>query len=408
MRKEAVFLVWLLTLGLWSPAYSGTLTCQSAFKSAQISKTAEIINRTKLSLRTYTKEIVETRGQRLMLKKSGAGDSEARFFTKTDGHRGNKGLLNLGRQLIELPSAALARSLGMPGYRFTPFRGFYEWTFVKPVEWLSSKVGSGQKLRLSRLIEIPLVSAASMLISQPAIDHSVTAISKAKVEAQFESQKNTFNEVVKADYRYRLAREAKSPEARSQLILAEQTSRKLYFDFLNANAHALQDPETAPILLRHPYFSHLTTVWFGIGQSEGFRVPRGSEGALTAQQKGSLLKVNHELQIELEVLASSYNPETHRLSLNPKTSLESLLWKDATASKFSKYLIGLRREHILDDAQLLYRLQEDAVWRTRFKEWFIVGIERLQTPDGVHYTDEVLTIDTIRSETLAEIRAEEK
>ena len=72
---------------------------------------------------------------------------------------------------------------------------------------------------------------------------------------------------------------------------------------------------------------------------------------------------------------------------------------------YAQFLFDLHKSGKLTDKQLAFQLQEDAFWQTRFLEWEVLGVKKVKKVDG-KYSQEPLTVQDIRSESVDEMRAE--
>ena len=277
--------------------------------------------------------------------------------------------------MLAWPGDAVAGLMGFPEHTFAPFSALYEWTYVKPVEWLALKSPLGQKMKLSRLVEIPLALIMSSVIVQPMVTHIYNEAFVYKLEAQVQIDQAAFKNIEQYDFRYKEMNSLSRPDQKAVALYTLQQARENYFNYLAQGKDHLADLTWNEALLQHPYFIHLKkTVEEGLSPMEGYKVPAERKGPLGDSQKISLFQINHQLQMNLEALSEFYDPKNDTFTVDLKTPVKNEVWQDVMASPFSRQLLSLHRAGILSSGQLLYRLQEDQAWMAKFKEWKVLGL----------------------------------
>jgi len=151
--------------------------------------------------------------------------------------------------------------------------------------------------------------------------------------------------------------------------------------------------------LRHPIFQHIRTISHeGVPKIAGYAYHDDFRPNLDDDQIRTLLDLTHSLYGTYHVIEIMVREPNHPMEPVSK-ELADTIRKDP----FAGFLFELRRREVITDGQLIFRLQEDAFWQTRFLEWETLRMTKLRKEDGV-YTETPLTLDDIRHETVEELR----
>ena len=354
-------------------------------------------------IQSYARDVRDTHGRRLFLKES-PESGPTQFGGVLSAKKADLPVrLGLTRMLA-WPGDTVARLTGFPEYTFTPFSAIYDWTYVRPIEWITIRSALKQKMRLSRLVEIPLALVMSASMTQPIVTRLYNEGFVDKLEAQVQIDQTSFRNIEQYDFRYKELNGLSRSDQKAVALYTLQQARENYFNYLAQGKDNVSDLAWNEALLQHPYFIHLKKmIEDGISPMDGYKVPPERIGALNNSQKISLLEINHQLQMNLEGLSEFYDPRTDSFTPDLTTPLKNEVWQDVMASSFSRQLLRLHQERLLSSGQLLYRLQEDQVWMAKFKEWKVLGIERQAVDEHGRFTEVALTMDDIRRETLRDI-----
>ena len=141
----------------------------------------------------------------------------------------------------------------------------------------------------------------------------------------------------------------------------------------------------------------------GVRTFPGYSYPSDFSSRLTSKQIAALIQVKLNLFTVFRTLPCLVDdsPNCRRFSSVPAFGA---LISRLSADPFVRYLLSLRREGKLTDAQTLSRLREDAEWRSRFEEWRILDVKKLKKVGG-KYLQIPLALKDIQSETKVELMA---
>ncbi len=167
------------------------------------------------------------------------------------------------------------------------------------------------------------------------------------------------------------------------------------------SSRTTEDPTRS--LLANPLFANVSSLLEkGIPSSaEGYQVPRDRNKNISSSEVQLLLDSNHELferyQIIPELIRQTPSWKEMQAIPERRQLMDSIL-----ADPFTQELLKLKRENRISEGKLIYLLQEDAYWQSRFRQWQILGLVRLKKQEG-RFTSTPLQLDDIRTETIAEI-----
>jgi hypothetical protein len=362
-----------------------------------------VVARARQVTSNYGKEVMETKGLRLFLKPAVTDRRKMllRGFVTQPENPGELRWYHFQRQ-------ATQKALGVQ-VQVTPIRGAYENAIRQPIGWLTERV-TGARLEPTRLLTLP-ASFAIWTAVYDRLSQEADALTAGHLEASIQKHGAEYDRLIESDYRFTAVRD----ELRAGRVSREQARRAAYaLNTIYADYYSYMDKESgtaAPAELRErfrgdPLFLELRNVIeTGVPPTEGFSFsPAHPPGRFTEAQIQRLYEVEHLLYWKYRVIPAvvARRPELERLRADPQSGpMIASIEKDP----FTQALIELNRRGVIDKAELQRRIGEDAYWQARFSLYETIGATRLKRVNGA-YTDQPLTLEDIRMETIAEIRKE--
>ncbi len=305
---------------------------------------------------------------------------------------------------IDLGSA-LARE---KGYSFSPIEAASSKLIDQPIRVLTRKfLNREQEPSLLARISIGIVASIAASIG---FEKLYLSARLEKTQQQIGENAEAFDALIENDFRYRSIKrdlasgEISQAEARHQAYLVS-LGLSSYFEHRRSSmgTGALEDEVK---LINHLVFFHLRSVFeSGVSkdfEKDGFLVPDASVGKLNDAQKLELFRINHQMQVQFQMAVELVNQS--RLWQELQTSGRVLETAHAIESSpvATEAMTRVRRGE-LSRGRALSAIQEDIYWQTRFKEWSIIGVARLERDHKGTYSGQPLTINKVRAEILADL-----
>ncbi|MBX9766480.1 MAG: hypothetical protein K2X47_04335 [Bdellovibrionales bacterium] len=292
--------------------------------------------------------------------------------------------------------------LGNENFRFTPYQAAYNMTVRNPVRAGTTRF-LGKSMDPTALVHFPVIMFLSMLMYAP-IDYAYSQAMNQHVASQVSTYANQYDEAIQSDFRFRgvkkdLDRKAITIEEARREAYRISIAYTQYYKFRDSTEES-RTLESELKLLDHFLFLQLKKVIKeGVKPAVGFVVPASAQGPLTVDQQIKLFDVTHLLYLKYHLISEL--EDTPPINKGDRISeLKAEIWNEP----FHQKLIQLKREGKISNVQRRLLLQEHAYWQTKFLEWQIIGVSKLQKVNG-QYTQQTLTIDIIEEEMLASFQS---
>lgn len=351
--------------------------------------------------RSYASEVRSTRGLRLFFKTDAGADERVLGLLSAANPSEHK--LSMANITQYIPRKVTQRYLGK-AYDLNPLN-IPNHLANAPVRYLSARLG--QKMQLTLLAMLPLDFYLGYK-AYNAFDGIYQAQLRKKFDRMIEEHAREYDSLIQNDYRFKDIKiylqdgkltPLQSREAAQQLLATYNN----FFEYMQ-NGYAKDSPqERLDKLSNHPLFSNLSEVLNkGIPEdAPGFRREANAPAHVTPEIAEELLGTNFLLFEKYQIMPELVKNSTSFQNMIKAPGRKDLI-NSISAAPYTKTLQGLHRENKISQEQLIYRLQEDAFWQNKFQLWQAVGLVRLKKING-QYTDEPLTLDDIRRESLEEI-----
>lgn len=390
-----------------APAYAANSCADVIRESVHTNQPQSFKDRVK----AYGREVVATRGVRLLLKDSQSHLEDTKWLgvlTKEQigAHPGKI------RRYFSAIIHYVPRKLGSwmsreSGYRFTPFSGIYNVLVRKPIEYVSQKF-SNRKMEPSMLLSFSLIMAATI----PVFEKIDAQYQKALVEhrhSEIVNHASDWDRLLRSDYRFHETRRAlekgkiSQEEAYAQAYEMSQ-AYNYYFEYRDGNDTQPTVESELP-LLKHKLFVHLRGVVTNgvqkMGLKEGYVVPDSAVGPLSDAQILNLFGNTHQLYLKYQIISEMVDNTELWHKVKASSKMKDLV-ASLTQDPFIHELYQLRDQGRITIDDLKYYIQEDAYWQSRFQDYQVLGVTRLKKENDT-YINEPLTLSDIREEVLAEI-----
>ncbi len=366
-----------------------------------------------LSLKQYGRDIVESKGVRLILKDPPQTQREERllgFLTEYQPPAVSRWYhkASISAMLQWVPRKVSTHALGKP-YDFRPIRGIVYNLVTRPVRSVTKRI-SGRQKDFSNWITIPSGLGAFLYAYEKADEFYKKRLSQ-RILDRIEEDKALWDKLLEFDFRYHDLRQSRdsgklTPSAARVEAYLRHHFLSAYFTYMENDFANATKEESREFFFGQPAFFHIQKlVAQGIPQSEQYLYDTDFSPTLSQEQIDALIELNLQLQATLDVLPALAQGDAAQEALKDNPTIEDLA-KSLQADPFAQFLFSLKARGILSPEQLGYRLQEDAFWQVRFEEQAILHLaKRRLLADGTAST-EPLTLEDVRNEAILEIRAE--
>lgn len=374
-----------------------TLYKQNAIEKVGLLKTKVIEGAKK-----YKDEMIATKGGRFFLKD--AGLSKAELLAAAEGGLPKPRLIGKTWRISKRMVRRVAHTA------VNPFDLPYRYLVEKPVGYVSQKV-LGRALTPTIPVMMTIMGVGYYFLQQE-INRIFTEMLVKDIERKIEAHADEFDGLIQSDYRFSDLKDQVSSgkitaaEAR-KMAYAINVAYQEYYKFMNEIYAGKNRNEAEEALLRHVLFENLgPVIRNGVQPAEGFDVPADAVGPIRKEQKHLLFDIDHTLYLKYQLIPLVVSGGDPLAKIQAGSDVDDLI-AEIHDDPFSQALFELRDRKVLTDQELAWRLMEDADWKARFDRWEAIKVTRLQK-DGDSYTSTPLSIETIRRETIDEIRKQSK
>lgn len=369
----------------WAPKIFlfGALCFSAAASASPREKCREWLERVK----TYSKEVADSRGVRLFLKQARSADNRYFRFLSPSPPKSNV----FSWLVSEMP----VRLSGIHDRKFTPFSGLYYVLVQQPVGELTSRLGRG---RLEPTLPVVVLMSA---LAWQGYDQAWNKITEDKIWSEIVTHKDLYEELLDYDFRFHDIRERmQNGEISLKRAQYESFWRKLAIDkyYSDRDKYGING-NLADQRFYLNFFTNLKKiVEKGVRPAPGFLIPVSAQGPLHDDQILRLIEVNHHLYDQYKIVADLVRtPNPAQIdSHEPEAEQFRQKLTDAFVQQILKWLND--RLISVNEAQSI--LQEDVFWQARFQEWQIVGATKLKVSNHGTITASPLTLQDIRNEIL--------
>lgn len=401
--SSAFFWVWVIGFLLPKAAVTDTF-CEKSLSYLAKGKLYVSTNTVK-----YAKEVVQSRGRRILLKEVANGpEPDTRYLhlltLHSDEDTGVHFLLrNHFTDLVQYIPRKITKSMLGKGYDLTPIKAFHHWIIRPPTRWVTTRA-FGKEMDWTLPVYL-MGGFGGWTVAWNYIDEVDEDLKLRKMVNELAVHAPEWDKIIESDIRYQdikraLAEGELTPdEAR---IAAGMHNEMLfaYYDFMVKNPNSLPEP-----FMDSPLFERVKN-WkeTGVPQIEGYRYLPGFSSAVDESQINELTQHTHRTLALLEILSIwiSHPEEIQKMAKKNK-SIQKIL-SELQNDPFTKKLEHFRKTGKITQAKLLYYLQEDVEWQRNFAEWKILRVQKLRKSNGKYLTVP-LTLEDIRQETLQTISA---
>jgi hypothetical protein len=382
----------IVFLGSASPAFARP-TCR------------EWANGMSAKIREYLVEVANTRGRRVFLKDSKPTLQDSRWagvFRYSEPRTRKSITGKRSSQIANAIPSVISRSLFKdPNYRFTPFAALYDATIRSPVHMATGRWGPRQ-LELTSVSHF-IVSSALGMLGYTAIDSAYAKSLEAHINSTIEASHEDYSWLIENDYRFTEVKRDREKGEMTPGQLDQEAYRinlayNQYYSYRQSNPSDGTLEAEMKLSQHYLFFDLLGVIEDGITNKPGFFIPESAKGSISETQAIALFESHHRLYLEYEIVAELSKNIT-RFDHSANADLHAMLL-EIQDHDFYRHLLNLKNKKQIDEGQFRSLVQEDCYWRAKFREWAIVGVQKLKKQDG-QYTNTPLLIDDIRTEILA-------
>lgn len=286
---------------------------------------------------------------------------------------------------------------GGQAYDFTPLRGITHHTVKRPTRWISAGLGWKRDPTLAVTLPLELVlGAIPWIIYFNWADDEI----KKKAVASVQEHGEEWEKLMQSDFRYQTFLNARhegvltDEKAKVAVAIMNQMNAE-YFKKRSEEASA--DPEEQKeYYLGLPAFSDIDEVRETGFDRPGFVKLAKFEEIPSETTIQKLMDSRHDLMLTQERVHQWVHKPAEEQGEGFKKAI-SAIEQDPHVQE----LVALKRQGVISQNELSFRIQEDYFWRDRFAEWEILGVQKLKKSGG-KFTDQPLTLKDIRTELRAE------
>ena len=380
-----------LFLGVWLALLSFSALAEAAPRCDTIWKISKLA-----ALKAYGAEVRETKGLSLVVRP--AKESDRPYSGVWTPKNQSDVLFPRLHQVFQAIPAHVFENLGRD-YDFTLFSAISYSLLDRPAHFISER-GFNKKYELS-VVSKMLATTVFFVAANPLVQKIFTHAVDKHVDSLAMNYALELGPMIENDYRFDaikedLAAHRISNQEAMTLAYSLQLGYQEYYRFI---ANLKSDP-TAPqnieILRHHILFQNIDHLMVeGVSTDRDFREVV-SRRALSSAEVGELFRLQHQLYFRYQVLSDAY--------LFGKTDEQFRDYLRITRlDPFTKLLVQKMERGQISRARLTDLLQEDAFWQMKFKFWRTLGLHRLKRDAQGRLTNDDLTNDDIRIETLANL-----
>lgn len=407
----AIFLLLICSLcsAISSTVYADSLKTSKGFWKC-LSERFQIEERVlawKQSREAYYEDFRKTWGLRLLFSpaKERSGEALLGVFTTTKPTEKRWYRTPISSVIQAVPKLVSKKITGT-SYDFTPFK-IINAIPNKLIGGISQKIG--QKRELSLLVTLPVEFYIFYKIYDY-FDQKYKRKLQLKLEDQVKIFSKEYDKLIREDFRfkdiYEYLQEGKITEDQSRV--AAQQLLAIYNNYYRYMEKDYSDEKletSTDKLLHSPLFYNLNqVVTKGVPENEeGFQRKSTKSAIMNLDLKTQLLAVNHILFEKYQLIPELVNNTSiwrQMAEVKERKEMAEAILSDP----FIKKLKELKNSGKISQAQLIYAVQEDAFWQSKFQMWDLSGLIRLKKVSG-KFTKEPLTLNDIRKETIEDLNA---